>query len=83
MKTITLPNFVNWLRATCKDEYYLTNKEMVSETMSVKDAYCNRYDFWHLVSLSPEGLSEKENSSGIALDIIWAEDQIFTAFESA
>ena len=83
MKTVKLPNFVNWLRTTCEDSYYSTNKQLVSETMCAKDAYCNRYDFWHLVDLAPEGLSEKENPSGVALDIIWAEEQIFNAFESA
>ena len=87
MKTAKLPNFTRFLRQRPESDgdavYYETNKELISETMSVKDAYCNRYDFFHLVDLAPEGLSEKENPSGVALDIIWAEEQIFNAFESA
>ena len=86
MKTAKLPNFTRFLRqrpeSASDAEYYETNKRLAQD-IGAKTLYENRYDFWALVDQAPAELTGKKDKAGISLDILWAEEQIENAFESA
>ena len=81
-----LPNFTSFLRQRPENEsdaeYYDTNKDLAKE-LGAKAMFEDRYDFWALVDRAPAELYGKKDDGGISLDIIWAEDQIESAFENA
>ena len=84
MKNI-LPNFTSFLRQRPENEsdaeYYATNKELAKD-IGAKSMFEDRYDFWALVDRAPAELDGKKDKWGISLDILWAEEQIHTAFEN-
>tara|TARA_Y100001938_G_C7873641_1_gene321538 strand:- start:309 stop:569 length:261 start_codon:yes stop_codon:yes gene_type:complete len=86
MKTVKLPNFTSYLRQRPESEsdaeYYETNKHLAKD-IGAKTLFENRYDFWALVDQAPAQLYGKKDHHGISLDILWAEEQIENAFESA
>jgi hypothetical protein len=83
---ITLPNFTYFLRQPPENEtdseYYETNRELARD-LGAKALFEDRFDFWALVDRAPTELDGKRDKWGISLDILWAEDQIETAFENA
>jgi hypothetical protein len=85
MKNI-LPNFTSFLRQRPENEvdaeYYATNKELARD-VGAKSIFEDRYDFWALVDRAPAELYGKKDDCGISLDILWAEDQIESAFDNA
>jgi len=84
MKTI-LPNFISFLRQRPESEAdaeYDTNKELAKD-IGAKAMFEDRFDFWALVDRAPAELTGKKDDLGISLDVLWAEDQIYTAFEEA
>ena len=64
--------------------YYETNKHLAKD-IGIEDMYellCGSK--WDLVESAPEHLYAKQHpTAGVAMDILWAEEQIQTAFDLA
>tara|TARA_R110000824_G_scaffold130829_1_gene292741 strand:- start:161 stop:418 length:258 start_codon:yes stop_codon:yes gene_type:complete len=82
----TLPNFTRFLRQRPENEkdaeYYETNKQLAKD-LGAKAMFEDRYDFWALVDQAPAELYGKKDHHDMSLDILWAEEQIDSAFQNA
>ena len=87
IKKSPLPYFTRFLQQEPDDgnhtPVYETNKQLARD-IGVRVSYENLgCSFWDLVNEAPEDLWDTSDSTEISLDILWAEEQLQTAFDLA